>query len=102
MEHTWKIIDLERTISNGVIFKVIYSCNSVKDGISKRQIGELELTGSDDSEGFIQYDNLKENDVLGWVAAAVDQAAIETSNSASIEETIDYLNNKTEADGLPW
>ena len=102
MEHTWKIIDLKRTTSNGVVFKVIYTCNSIKDGISQRQTGELELTGSDDSEGFIQYDNLKESDVLGWVAAAVDQTAIETANSASIEETINYLNTKTEAEGLPW
>jgi hypothetical protein len=102
MEHTWKIYDLERTISNGVIFKVLYGCNSEKDGIARRKTGELELSGSDSDEGFIPYDNLKESDVLGWLASAIDQPAIEAENAALIQEHIAELNSTDEANGTPW
>lgn len=104
MNHTWKIYDLKRTISDGVVNKITYACESEYSGSGTRKIGELEVTGDASDEGFIDYYDLNEGDVLAWVtgSADVDTAAIETLCSASIATQISSSAAITEANGRPW
>ncbi len=102
MEHIWKIYDLKRTIASGVVVKINYACESNFNSTSTRKIGDLTITGSSSDEGFVEYDQLTENIVLGWVQANVDQSAIETSNSASIAQNIVAKEAITESTGKPW
>ena len=102
MEHIWKIYNLERITTTGFVTDVTYACESSYNGTFTRSIGDLLLSGSDSDPGFIPYEDLTESEVLGWVNAGVDEAAIETSNSASIAAMIVAEAAVTSSDGLPW
>jgi hypothetical protein len=102
MTHNWKIYDLERIISDGLVTNVTYACESGFEGTSTRKIGDLTLSGSADAPGFIPYADLTESDVLGWVSSIVDEPAIETLNSASIASQIVARTAITSSTGTPW
>jgi len=102
MEHIWKIYNLERVTANGFVTDVIYACESSYNGVSTRSIGDLLLSGSDSEPGFIPYEDLTESEVLGWVSTNIDEAAIQTSNSASIAIMIEANAAVTSSNGLPW
>ena len=102
MTHTWKILDLKRTISNGVVNLVAYGCFTEHEEERTRTIADLEVTGSVDDPGFISYDDLTQEDVLGWVDANVDKAAIESQNEDKINPYIAQKAAVTEANGTPW
>lgn len=102
MEHIWKIYNLERITTTGFVIDVTYACESSYNGTFTRSIGDLLLSGSDSEPGFIPYEDLTESEVLGWVNAGVDEAAIETSNSASIAAMIVAEAAVTSSDGIPW
>lgn len=102
MEHIWKIYNLERITTTGFVTDVTYACESSYNGTFTRSIGDLLLSGSDSEPGFIPYEDLTESEVLGWVNAGVDEAAIETSNSASIAAMIVAEAAVTSSDGIPW
>ena len=102
MEHIWKIYNLERITTTGFVTDVTYACESSYNGTFTRSIGDLLLSGSDSDPGFIPYEDLTESEVLGWVNAGVDEAAIETSNSASIAAMIVAEAAVTSSDGIPW
>lgn len=102
MEHTWKIYDLKRTTSDGVVNEVTYGCESKHEQKGTRQIGKFTVIGSASDEGFIAYENLTEANVLGWLDSNVDKTSIETANSASIAERIAAQAAITESKGTPW
>lgn len=102
MNHTWKIYDLKRTITDGVVTKVTYACESEYSGSGTRKIGEFTLIGSADDANFIAYEDLTEADVLGWVDDNVDKTVFETENSSSIAANIAAIAAITESNGTPW
>jgi len=102
MEYTWKIYDLKRTIDNGVVTLVTYACEGEYESNFDRKIGELEVVGSTSDEGFVAFDDLTEEIVLGWVSSSVDQPAIELLISSSIHERVQIQSEITEATGTPW
>ena len=102
MIHTWKIYDLKRTTSDGLVTNVTYACESSYDNSSTRSIGEITLSGSPSEAGFIPYEDLTETEVLGWVNANIDEAAVQTANSASIATQIIRRAAITSSNGTPW
>lgn len=102
MNHTWKIYDLKRTIADGVITEITYACESEYSGSGTRKIGELAVEGSADDADFIEYEDLTQTDVLGWVDSNIDKSLIETQNSASIASSIIARAAITESNGTPW
>lgn len=102
MEYTWKIYDLKRTIDNGVVTSVTYACEGEHESNFDRRIGDLEVVGSTSDEGFVAFDDLTEEIVLGWVGSSVDQPAIELSISSSIHERVQAQTEITESTGTPW
>jgi|TARA_R110002153_G_scaffold24771_1_gene78717 hypothetical protein len=102
MAHNWKVYGLTRTTSTGVVSKVTYGCE-LDEGIhSARQVADLEISGSSEDEGFIAFDSLTEENILVWVFAAADKAAIEASLTAEIVEFKALAAGNDEAQGLPW
>ena len=102
MTHNWKIYDLKRVISNGLVTEVTYACESEQDYTATRKTGTITLDGSPGEEGFIDIDNLTEEEVLGWVNNNIDEASIEVANSASIATQIRDAALVTETNGVPW
>lgn len=102
MEHTWKIYNLKRNLSDGVVTTVTYACESNHDNVSTRKIGEFDVTGDPSDVDFIAYEDLTETTVLGWVDSNVDKVSIETENSSSINGIIAAKATRTSGRGTPW
>ena len=102
MTHTWKIYDLKRVIADGVVSEVTYGCESNDGDFSTRKVGSFELEGSASDEGFVEFEDLNEADVLAWVTSNVDKSAIETSNETSITDQATFAATIEEKNGLPW
>ena len=103
MEHNWKIYDLKRVISDGMVIQATYACESNKDNSSTRYIGDIDLTtGSISDPDFVAYNDLTRDNVLGWITGSIDITAIETENSASIARNILQRSKITKRTGTPW
>lgn len=102
MNHNWKIYDLKRTTSDGVVNLVTYAVESQHSSYGTRVIKELTITGSASDSGFIPYNDLTEANVLAWVTSSVDTASLESENSSSIAATIIAEAAITESNGKPW
>lgn len=105
MEHIWKINDLSRTISNGVVTKVefgLFSSVGTDPKFEDRKFGEIEITGSPSDPGFVAYNNLTEEIVLGWVNSNIDKAAWEVELSSSLSNQVSNYSAPTHEEGLPW
>ena len=79
----------------------LFSFSYLRPFVSNK-IGDFTLTGSTTDEGFIPFENLTEETVLGWVSSNVDKTLIETQNSSSISELEIREETKTEIYGTPW
>lgn len=104
MIHRWYINDLTRNTADGLITTASYHCKSREDDMfAVISSGEVNLTSKDPSDAdFVQYENLTQDVVLGWVTGSLDINAIQTANSASVAVKIAEYNARTEANGLPW
>jgi hypothetical protein len=99
MEIKWKIEDLERRSSTGVVTVVHWRVTASQDEISASSYGTVVLDEKDSSEKtFIKFEKLTEKNVLSWVKEKLDCAAIE---SALINEIESKLNPEV-ITGMPW
>jgi cytochrome c1 len=95
---TWTISTLERELSDGGVVIAHWRATAVDGDFSASSYGTCGFTPDPSASGFIAYDSLTEEDVIGWVQAAVDKYEIEASLAAQIEED----KNPTQAAGVPW
>jgi len=95
MTTTWKIAQLDRQTSDGLVTTAHYTVNAV-DG--EHTAGSYGTVGFERGESFIAYDSLTEAQVIAWVKDKLDVEAIEASLAAQIES----LKNPVTATGTPW
>lgn len=96
---TWAVTDLERETADGYVYTAHYTVTASDDSYSSGAYGSVGLERPDT---LIPYDNLLEEQVIGWVKTALggDQSVTEIQ-----EELQNALNEKaspTKARGLPW
>ena len=102
---TWEVNTCVRSTEDGYVSKVIYRVDATDGTYKTRATGEVDLAKP---ETLIPYKDLTEEQVIGWVKAAVDaQAAQENGPTvARIEEVLDAQINEqktpTIATGTPW
>jgi hypothetical protein len=99
---TWTISTLERNTSDGGVivahWRVTEEETVGENTYTASSYGTCGFTPDPSASDYIAYADLTEADVIGWVQADVDQAAIEAALTASINEQ----KNPTTADGVPW
>jgi len=98
MAVTWTIAQLERnTDGNGVV--VAHWRASDSDGEhSGSSYGTCGFTPDAEAEGYVAFDSLTEEVVIGWVKDSVDAEAIEAGIAAQIQRT----KAPVTAAGVPW
>ena len=102
MNHTWKIHNLKRINGSGLVTEISYACESELSGSQSRRVGTIYITGSESDPNFIQFNDLTEGDILGWVTSSIDTSAVEAMTSASIAKDLSILDSDLEIEGTPW
>jgi hypothetical protein len=92
---TWKINNLERQTSDGLVTVVHWGAYAV-DGDYSADIYSTQALERGDS--FVNYDTLTEQTVLGWLWTKVDKETVE----AALEAQIEAQKAPVSANGLPW
>ena len=101
MAVTWTISTLERNTDDGVVVAHWQASDS-------ETVGEVEHVGSSygtcgftpdaDADGYVAYDSLTEETVIGWVKADVDADAVEASIASQIADS----KAPAITVGVPW
>jgi hypothetical protein len=92
---TWKINNLERQTSDGLVTIVHWGVTAT-DGDFGASIVNTQALERGDS--FVNYDTLTEQTVLGWLWGKIDKDAVE----AALEAQINAQKAPVISNGLPW
>ncbi len=99
---TWAVVNMTRVVSDGYVIKVQWTCAASAPGVQGAVNGGQDTyTNNPDQPGFIPYDQLTQDIVLGWVWAGLGdtgKADIEATLTAKVEAQL----NPTTANGVPW
>ena len=95
MTITWKINNLERQTSDGLVTVVHWGASAVDGDYSASIVNTQAL---ERGQSFVSYDTLTEETVLGWLWEKVDKEAVE----AALEAQIEAQKAPVSANGLPW
>ena len=89
MAVTWTISTLERNTDNGVVV-AHWRASDVDGDHSGSSYGTCGFTPDAEADGYVDYDSLVEEDVIGWVKDSMGEegvAALEASIAAQIEQS---------------
>ena len=105
MAVTWTISTLERNTDDGVVVAHWRASDSEVVGSgddavthSGSSYGTCGFTPDPDADGYVAYDSLTEETVIGWVKADVDADAIEASIASQIADS----KAPAISTGVPW
>jgi len=95
MTTTWKIAQLDRQTSDGLVTTAHYTVNAVDGDYSAGSYGTV---GFERGDTFIAYESLTEAQVIAWVKDKLEVAEIEASLAAQIA----LQKAPVTATGVPW
>lgn len=93
----WAITQMERKSLDGFVVTVYYTVTAT-DGDYTAQSGGAANFKQQPDESYTPYDQLTEQQVLGWVQNAVGKDATE----ASLQTQIDLQKVPVKEYGMPW
>jgi hypothetical protein len=79
--YTWEIQAIKVKRNEGDLVNVVYQIQylyRVTDGEFKTFVQDSALVGSPDLENFTEYENLTQEQVVGWLENSVDVKALKT------------------------
>jgi len=101
MNINWQVQNMTRVINDGFVIVVDWSCTASAPGVNGAFYGgQTTYKNNPDEPGFIPYDQLTQEIVLGWVwdGLGAQKAEIEATLTAKVEKQL----APTTAQGLPW
>ena len=104
--YAWKINTLERETDDGFVFTAHYSVVAISDVLDPE--GNPYNSGAYGSVGFqrpdnlIPYDQLQEQQVIGWVQEALGGDEKVAEIEAALQDRIGQLITPTKETGVPW
>ena len=101
MTITWKINNLERQTSDGLVTVVHWgaSASEASNDPEKPYGASIVNTQAlERGDSFVNYETLTQETVLGWVWEKVDKEAVE----AALTAQINAQKAPVSANGLPW
>jgi hypothetical protein len=97
MEFNWNIVNLDRKTSDGFVVTVHYTVNAVDGEYTASTYGTVGYTEQPD-EQYTPYEDLTQEQVIGWVQESLGKNTVEESLTAQIEAQ----KNPVQESGLPW
>lgn len=104
MTTSWKIAGMKRIVATGLVVDVTYIFNAEESNVLDRHVGSMTFSGSTDEPGFVPYEDLTEEIVLGWVFDSLgsQKTVIETEVTGRVEARIIEQQNNPYSQGVPW
>ena len=105
---TWKVANLERNLADGRVGTVHYTVNALSDTVDPNsESGGFYSAGAYGSVGLdgevtIDFANLTEEVVVGWVKEALGGAEKVAEIEAALQNQIDLKITPVSAAGVPW
>ena len=94
MNITWNISQLDRRTADGFVTTAHWQCT----GTDGEHSASVYASCGFDGDLETPYDNLTQEQVLGWVWQSVDKEATE----AAVKAQLDAQKNPVTAQGTPW
>ena len=95
MNITWRINDMNRQTSDGLVYNIHWNATAVDGDYSASIVNTQALERGD---SFVNYNTLTQETVLGWLWQKVDKDTVEAALTAQIEAQ----KAPVMANGLPW
>lgn len=104
--YTWGIVNLERHLSDGVVYTSHYTVNAERttaggETLTASAYGSVGFSDPDPKK-FIPYEDLTPEIVIGWTQDALGGAEKVIEIEAALTADLDQQENPTSASGLPW
>ena len=97
--NTWKIAQLERETADGFVFTAHYTVNAEDGTYSAGAYGSI---GLERPETLVPFADLTEEQVVGWVKAAIGGDDKVAEVEAALQKQLDEQKAPTKASGTPW
>jgi uncharacterized lipoprotein NlpE involved in copper resistance len=94
----WSIAQMERYADTGGVWNVHWRVTAEDGDYTASSYGTASFEPDASADGYVAYDSLTEETVIGWVKESLNAAEIESSLTANIE------SQKAPAtlSGTPW
>jgi len=97
--NTWKIAQLERETADGYVYTAHYTVDANDGTYSAGAYGSV---GFERPETLVPYADLTEEQVVGWVKAAIGGDDKVAEVEAALQKQLDEQKTPTKATGTPW
>ena len=97
--NTWKIAQLERETADGYVYTAHYTVDANDGTYSAGAYGSV---GLEKPETLVPYADLTEDQVVGWVKAAIGGDDKVAEVEAALQKQLDEQKAPTKATGTPW
>jgi len=98
IETTWHIANLEHRTDDGGVVVAHWRVNAVDGEHSASAYGTASFIPDPTASGFVPFEQLTEETVLGWVKAELNTGEIEQALANKLNEKL----NPTVMSGIPW
>jgi len=99
-EFTWKIAQLERQLSDGIVFTLHYTIEAFDGTYRASAYGSLGLEAPEEDQA-IPFADLTEEIVVGWLLDKFGEEKV-AEIEAALQAQIDEQAAPTKGNGLPW
>lgn len=99
-EFTWKIAQLERQLSDGIVFTLHYTIEAFDGTYRASAYGSLGLEAPEEDHA-IPFADLTEEIVVGWLLDKFGEEKV-AEIEAALQTQIDQQKTPTTGTGLPW
>ena len=96
---TWAIANLERETADGFVFTAHYTISANDGTYSSSAYGSV---GFERPDNLIPFDDLTEDQVIGWVKEALGGDEKVTEIQAALQQQLDEKHAPSKASGTPW
>ena len=96
INYTWNVVQMDRQTVDGFVTTVHYNVSAVDGEFTASTYGTVGFT-KEEME-YVPYEQLTQEQVIGWVQESLVQATVEESLATQIEAQ----RNPVSESGLPW
>jgi hypothetical protein len=97
MEFNWNVVNMDRLTADGFVVTVHYNISAVDGDYTASTYGTVGFT-EQPGETYVPYEDLTQEQVVGWVQESLGKDTVEASLAGQIEAQ----KNPVQESGVPW